>query len=105
METQFEYDEDMAVAYIRKAVGENVSSQYSDDEILLVIDIIWDYYERKGLTSLSKKTTDEEVLDEEALTKYVRKEIKSDGQMLMDPADLDKIISAELDYEESLEDA
>lgn len=105
MEDNFEYDEDQAIAYIRKAVGEEVSNQYSDDELLLVIDTIWDYYERKGLTSLSRKLTDEEVLDEADLTKFVSKEIKSDGQFLMDPADLGKIIEAELDYEESIEDA
>lgn len=105
MGTQFEYDEDAAIAFIRKAVGEEVSNQYDDDEILLVIDTIWDYYERKGLTSLSKKATDNEELDEADLTAYVRKEIKNDGQLIMDPADLDKIVTAELDYEESLEDA
>ncbi|MDE6235103.1 MAG: hypothetical protein K2M56_05070 [Muribaculaceae bacterium] len=105
MSDKFEYDEDMAIRYIRDAVGDEVSNQYSDDEILYVIDVIWDYYERKGFLKLNAKKTDNEVLDEDALTAYVKKELANDGEILMDPADLGKIVKAELDYEESLEDA
>lgn len=105
MSTDFEYDEDKAIAFIRKAVGPEVSEQYSDDEIVYVIDIIWDYYENKGFLKLSSKKTKDEVLDEEDLTAYVRKQLGNDGTLLMDPDDLGKIVNAELDYEESLEDA
>ena len=43
------------------------------------------------------------MLDEDDLTAYVRKEITRDKELLMDPDDLEKIISGELEYEESLE--
>lgn len=99
------YDEDRAIEFIRNFVGETVSEQYSDDEILYVIDVIWDYYERKGFTSLSAKATENEELDEEDLVAYVKKELAQDNEILMDPDDLSKIIKGELDYEESLEDA
>lgn len=105
MDQNFEYDEDLAIAYIRKYVGEDISRQYSDDEILYVIDIIWDYYERKGFTKLNSKLTDDELLEVEDLTAYVRKEIKADNEFLMDPGDLEKIVEGELAYEESLEEA
>ncbi|MDE5902383.1 MAG: hypothetical protein K2O78_06925 [Muribaculaceae bacterium] len=105
MSTELEYDEDRAIAFIRNYVGDEVSAQYSDDEILYVIDIIWDYYERKGFTSLSPKATENGELDESDLLAYVKKELAADREILMDPADLDKIIKGELDYEESLEDA
>ncbi len=105
MSEELKYDEDMAIRFIRNNVGEEVSNQYSDDEILYVIDIIWDYYERKGLTKLNPKGTENEILDEADLLNYVRKELSNDGEILMDPDDLEKIINAELDYEESLEDA
>ncbi len=100
-----QYDEDAAVGFIRNYVGQEVSDQYSDDEILYVIDVIWDYYERKGFTGLSSKLTSEEMLDEADLIAYVKKEIARDKELLMDPADLDKIVKGELEYEESLEDA
>ncbi|MDE6559229.1 MAG: hypothetical protein K2K29_05040 [Muribaculaceae bacterium] len=105
MSTNFEYDEEQAIRFIRNAVGQEVSDQYSDDELTMVIDIIWDYYERQGFLKLSAGKTKDEVLDEAALTAYVKKELDNDGQILMDPDDLSKIVNAELDYEESLEDA
>lgn len=101
----FEYDEDLAIAYIRKYVGKKISAQYSDDEILYVIDTIWDYYEKKGFTKLNANLTDNEELDEEDLQKFVCKEIAADKELIMDPADLGSIIKGELAYEESLEEA
>lgn len=105
MGQNLEYDEDKAIAFIRNYVGPLVSEQWDDDEILYVIDIIWDYYERKGFTKLNSKLTDNEILDEEDLLNYVKKALSNDDQFVMDPADLDKIIKGELEYEESLEEA
>ena len=98
------YDEELAVKFIRNFVGKEVSDQYSDDEILYVIDVIWDYYERKGFTSVNKKATDDNLLDEDDLVAYVRKEIARDKELIMDPQDVDKIVKGELEYEESLEE-
>lgn len=105
MSQNLEYDEDRAIAFIRNFVGDEISEQYSDDEILYVIDVIWDYYERKGFTSLNAKLTEDEMLDEDDMLAYVKKELASDQEILMDPADLGKIVKGELEYEESLEDA
>lgn len=105
MSDTFEYDEDLAIRFIRNAVGEQVSDQYSDDEILYIIDIIWDYYEKKGFLKLNDKKTENELLEDDILTAYVKKEIAQDGEIIMDPEDVGKIVKAELEYEESLEDA
>lgn len=104
MAQQSIFDEDKAVAFIRSYVGETVSSNYSDDEILYVIDTIWDYYEKNGYLSLDAEETDEELLDVDKLAAYVKKEIVKDGEIMMDPKDIDKIVKGELEYEESLED-
>lgn len=97
------YDEDKAVEFIRKYVPASVSEKYSDDEILFVIDTIWDYYENKGLLEVSADLDQEEELDVQALTAYVAKEVKKDGEILMDPEDLQYIVKAELAYEETLD--
>lgn len=104
MNTDYVFDEDKAIEFIRNFVGEKVSSQYSDDEILYIIDTIWDYYERNGYLSLSAEITDEEILDEDKLIAYVKKELANDKEIIMDSADVAKIVKAELEYEESLED-
>lgn len=102
---QFEgFNEDNAVDFIRAAVPENVSERYSDDEILYVVDTIWDFYDKRGLTSLDDIDAEEELLDVDDLTLYVKKQIVRDKEILMDPKDVETIVKAELDYEKSLED-
>ncbi len=104
MSDQLGYDEDAAVKFIRKLLPAEVSERYDDDEILYVIDIIWDWYEKNGYLSLNSDVTDDEEIDVSKLTAYVKKELKNDGEVLMDPADVDLIVKGELEYEESLED-
>lgn len=104
MEENYVFDEDKALEFIRKAVGDKVSDKYSDDEILFVIDTIWDYYENNGFLSLDMDETDEEILDSDDLINYVKKEVANEEEIIMDPADIGQIVKAELEYEESLED-
>lgn len=101
---QYKFDEDDAVKFIRSTLPEEVSQKYDDDEILCIIDIIWDYYEKKGMLSLNLDETEDEVLDIDDLTKFVKKEVKNDNELLMDPKDVELVVKAELNYEESLED-
>lgn len=98
------YDEDKAAEFIRKTLPADVSEKYSDDEILYVVDIIWDWYEKNGYLSFDSDVTDDEELDIDKLTAYVRKEIRNDKEIMMDPQDIDLIVKGELEYEESLED-
>lgn len=102
--SDFVFDEDKAISFIRKELPKEVNEKYDDDEILFVIDTIWDFYEKNGLLSITAETVEEEELDMSKLVSFVKKEIKRDQELIMDPADLELIIKAELDYEESLED-
>lgn len=99
-----QYDEDKAVDFIRALLPEEIRNKYSDDDILLVIDTIWDYYESKGLTSLNASDEDDdEKLDVDDIVRYVRREIKKDNEIIMDPQDITYIIKGELEYEETLD--
>lgn len=97
------YDEDDAVKFIREHIPTSVDQQYSDDEIIFVIDTIWDYYESKGVVKLNKTLTENEDTDLTSLVEYILKEIKRDGELIMDPEDLKYIVKGELAYEESIE--
>lgn len=97
------FDEDKALVFIRQYVGEKISNKYSDDDILEIIDLIWDYYENKGFLSLDLDETEEEILDADELIAYVKKELANDEDIIIDPADVGVIVKAELEYEESLE--
>lgn len=100
----YRYDEDEAVKFIRRTLSPEVNEKYSNDEILLIIDTIWDYYESQGLTSLDTEITDDEAVDADKLTAYVKKEIKNGKELIMDSSDIEDIVKGELAYEESLED-
>lgn len=97
------FDEDKALEFIRSYVGEKISNKYSDDDILYIIDLIWDYYENKGFLSLDLDDTEEEILDSDDLIAYVKKELANDKEIMIDPNDVGVIVKAELEYEESLE--
>lgn len=98
------YDEDRAVEFIRDFLPEEIKDKYTDDEILMVIDIIWDWYESKGLTTIpADDEEDEEEVDIDAMTAYAAKEIRKDGEMVMDSHDIKFIIQGELAYEKTLD--
>lgn len=98
------YDEDNAIAFIRKTLPENVNARYDDDEILYVIDIIWEWYEKNGYLDLNSEVTEKEEHDLTRLTAYVKAQLKKDQEIEMDPADVDLIVKGEIEYEESIED-
>lgn len=98
------FSEEKAVEFIRDYVGEKISAKYSDDELLFIIDCIWDYYEDNGMLSLDLEDTEEEILDPDKLIEYVKKTVTNDEELVMDPSDISLIVKAELEYEESLED-
>ena len=98
------FDEDKAVEYIRNNISAPVSEKYTDDDLLNVIDIIWDYYEKNGFLSLNLSDGEEDQLDEDLLIKYVKQEVKGSDYINMEPKDVENIVKAELAYEESLED-
>lgn len=98
-----DFDEQAAIDFIRTKLPANSREQFDDDEILNVIDIIWDYYEDNGFLSLDLDAGPDE-LDVEDLKKYVKKMIAKDQASPLTFADVDRIVDAELDYEDSLED-
>lgn len=98
------FDEDEAIEFIRKTLTEEANARLTDDDILYVIDCIWDWYERNGYLAINADVTDEEVLDIDKLVSYVKKELSRAQESLMVPDDVEPIVKAELQYEESIEE-
>lgn len=102
------FDEEDCVNFINDTLSEELKEKYNGDDILYIVDLIWDYYEKKGLLSLSdvNDIDDEELLDEEDLVKFVRNELRKDSEWTKgDDADaIRMIVKGELKYEESLDD-
>lgn len=97
-----EFDENEAVRMMKEALPADESIKYSDDEMLNLIDIIWDYYEQNGLldVDLSDDDDDEVVISE--LVDYAKRMLKKDRNATLNPEMVELLVEAELAYEDSL---
>lgn len=97
------YDEDKAVEIINHALSEAGRTPYQNDEILNVIDMIWDYYEENGMLDVDDESDNDEDIASD-LIDYIGRMLKKDRQSTIAIADVPTIVKAELDYEDSLID-
>ena len=97
-----EFDENMAVKAMRAVLSESDSAICNDDELLNVIDIIWDWYDDNGLLDIDAEADDEDV-NTEALTAHVRKMISKDKLSPIRPDMIEALVAAGLQYEQSLD--
>ena len=97
-----DFNEDKAIEMMRAAVPADRAEVYTDDELLNVIDMIWDYYEENGMLEID---LEDEVEDEDLhsdLVDYVKRMLRKDRQAKVLPEDVEALVAAELAYEESL---
>lgn len=98
-----EYDEYAAIAEIKKALGEEAAKNYTEDQLLNVIDMIWDFYEENGLLDIDgDEDMDESDIYDDLLT-YVRRMLKKDKESGILPEHIETIVKAEIEYENSLD--
>lgn len=100
-----EYDENIAIKQIRKVLSDKSNAIYDDDEILNVIDMIWDFYDENGMLDIDLEDgeDDSEAIYSE-LCDYVVRMLKKDKEAKILPEDIPAIVKAEVDYELSLEE-
>lgn len=93
-----EYDENDAIEFIVKKIGIEIE----EDEILNIIDIIWDYYEDNGMLDILMDN-DEDESDITTLIAHVVKIVSKDKSSNLEKDVIAQIVEAELAYEESLD--
>ena len=95
------FDEDKAVEFIKSALPADgiPVDKYTSDDILEVIDIIWDYYEDNGFLDLDLAESDSPDADIQVIISHVEKMIKKDKNTKIQVADIPSIVRAELAYE------
>ncbi|MCM1521127.1 MAG: hypothetical protein NC039_00575 [Muribaculaceae bacterium] len=97
-----EFEEKEAIAAMRAALSDEASSRIDDDELLNIIDIIWDWYDDQGLLEIDAEADSEDV-NVDALVSHVRKTLAKDKLSPVSPAEVEPLVSAELQYEQTLE--
>lgn len=74
-----EFDENEVTKRIRESLPEEAAQTYSDDDLLNIVDMIWDYYEMNGLLDIDTADDEEEDLDLQAeLVDYCKRMLKKD---------------------------
>ncbi|MDE5651193.1 MAG: hypothetical protein K2O30_06845 [Duncaniella sp.] len=98
-----EFDEKQVISEMRAAISEESSKLYDDDELLNVVDIIWDWYDDQGLLEIDSEADDEDV-NVDALIKHVQRMLSKDKASPVQQSDVEPLVMAELRYEQSLEE-
>lgn len=94
-----EYSEDEAIRVMRAAI--EGGDAYDDDQLLNLIDIIYDYYDENG--ELEVDCDDKDDSDEvKALAEHACRLLAKDKGNLIRPEHVAPLIAAEIDYEMSL---
>lgn len=93
-----EFDEVQAVKYIKSRLGKEKAERYDDDDILLVIDAMYDYYEDHE----DGDESDDEYFN--GMLAYVKNAMRKDKDNVVEIEDIPTIVNAEIEYELTLED-
>jgi len=104
-EEELLYDDNESVMFIKNALPEPVRSKYTDDDIIYIVDLIYDFYDSKGFLDVDSDEKDEDVqihIDEDELVAYVIKNANDDNIGKFEAEDIALIVQAELTYCESL---
>ena len=85
-----EFDENDAIDFIRQYIPSNIKNKYSDDDILLVIDTMYDFYEKgdeqESLYDEGDNNSDEYNINE--IVNFVKKSIRKDPDNQIDMDDV-----------------
>lgn len=93
-----EYNEDDAIRYMRDNVAG--AQSYDDDQLLNLIDIIFDWYDENGDLEIDADSDDDE--DIAAIATHAAKVLAKDPGNIIAAEHIAPLIAAEIDYELSL---
>jgi DNA polymerase III delta subunit len=105
-EQDFLYDDDEAIKFIRNYLPQELKEKFSDDDINYIIDLIYEFYESKGLfESEDDDDEDEKIVEfeEDELIGFVIKNAKTDGVGKFNPDEISFIVQGELEYCDSID--
>jgi hypothetical protein len=96
------YDEEDAVKYIQNYLPQEIKGKYTNDEINYIIDIVYDFYDEKGL--MDDDANDDAIvnIDEDEIIAYVLKNTKKDKINNFSADEIAFIIQGELAYCDSI---
>ena len=98
----FLYDDDEAVRFIQNYLPQDLKGKFSNDDILYILDLVYEYYETKGLFDDEDDDDKEIEIDEDEVVEYVIKNLKRDKIGRFEPEEVTFIVQGEMEYCDSL---
>lgn len=101
------YDDTEAIGFIRKALKGRLSQEQiealSDDDISYFIDLIFDYYESRGIFDVDPDSDDLVDIDIQEVVDYMLAAIKKDQYKPFPAELLEAVVLAEGEYTETID--
>lgn len=97
-----EFDELKAVDAINNSLAAAGRTPYATDEVLNVIDMIWDFYEENGLVDIESDPDEDPDDIEQEVIDYVKRMLHKDKEAEVMPEDVEIMVKAEMAYEDSI---
>lgn len=100
---EFAYDENESVKFIQNYLPQEFKGKISNDDILYIVDLIYEFYEVKGYMDESPDDETEIDIDEEELIDFVINNAKKDKVGKFTPEEITFIVQGELAYCDSID--
>ncbi|MDR3261514.1 MAG: hypothetical protein LBT78_06730 [Tannerella sp.] len=101
IENDLNYDDDEAVKFIRNYLPQELKEKFSDDDVMYIVDLVYEFYESKGYLSGADDTEVE--IDEDELIQYVVKNAARDDVGKFTSDEITWVVQGELAYCDSID--
>ena len=98
----WQYDDEEAIRFIQNYLPQELKGKFKNDDILYILDLIYEYYETNGLLEEDGNDEKEVEIDEDEVIEYVIKNVKRDHIGDFEPEEITVIVQGEMAYCESL---
>lgn len=96
------YDEDDSVKFIQNYLPQELKGKFKDDDILYIVDLMYDFYDSKGYFKEDAADEGEIEIDEDELVEYVVKNVQKEKVVKFEPEEITFIVQGELEYCDSI---
>jgi hypothetical protein len=102
-EKDFMYDDDEAVKFIQNYLPQELKEKFSDDDITYIIDLIYEFYESKGVFDSDDDEDELVEIDEDEMIGFVMTNVVKDGVGKFNRDEITWIVQGELEYCDSID--
>ncbi len=99
-EDLIEFDDEQAISFILDYLPSDLKAKFTDDDIQYFLDVIYEFYDEKGL--LHEDVVEEVDIDEAELAKFILKCAKEDKMTQFTSETVDVLLDAEYEYSKSI---